>query len=54
MFEEGCNIVKDAQMVEFFLNLPCLNDPGKKPLNYKYLAKQQVEDKNLQQMATRM
>ena len=47
LFEQGCNIVQDAQMLECFLNLPCLNDPGSNPLNYKYLAKQQVEDKKL-------
>ena len=34
MFEQGCNIVQDAQMLECFLNLPHLNDHGKNPLNY--------------------
>ena len=53
MFEKGCNIVQDAQMLELFLNLPNINDPGNNPLNYKYLAKQKVEDEKLQQMATR-
>ena len=48
--EQGCNIVQDAQMLECFLNLPCLNDHGNNPLNYKYLAKQQVEDEKLQQL----
>ena len=38
-------------MLECFLNLPCLVDPGNNPLNYKYLAEQQVEDEKLQQMA---
>ena len=28
VFEQGCNIVQDAQMLEFFLNLPCLKEPG--------------------------
>ena len=50
--EKGCNIVQDAQMLECFLNLPHLNDHGNNPLNYKYLAKQQVEDEKLQQLAT--
>ena len=49
--EQGCNIVKDSQMIECFLNLPLLNYHGNNPLNYKYLAKQQVEDEKLQQMA---
>ena len=44
VLEQGCNIVQDAQMLECFLNLPRLNDQGDNPLNYKYLAKQQVED----------
>ena len=48
--EQGCNIVQDAQMLECFLNLPRLNDHGSNPLNYKYLAEQQVEDKKLQQL----
>ena len=38
-------------MLEFFLNLPLLNNHGDNPLNYKYLAEQQVEDKKLQQLA---
>ena len=49
--EQGCNIVQHAQMLECFLNLPCLNDHGDKPLNYKYLTEQQVEDDKLQQIA---
>ena len=53
MFEQGCDIVQDPQMKEFFMNLPRLNDPGNNPLNYKYLEKQQIEDEKLQQMATR-
>ena len=32
------------------LNLPHLNDHGNNMLNYKYLAKQQVEDKKLQEI----
>ena len=48
--EQGCDIVQDAKMLEFFLNLPRLNDHGNNPLNYKYLAKQQVEDEKLQQL----
>ena len=51
--EQGCNIVQDAQILECFLNLQHLNNHGNNPLNYKYLAKQQVEDKKLQQMAKR-
>ena len=50
-FEQGCNIVQDAQMLECFLNLPLLNDNGNNLINYKYLAKQQVEDEKLQQLA---
>ena len=42
--EQGCDIVQDAKMLECFLNLPRLNDHINNPLNYKYLAKQQVED----------
>ena len=53
VFEKGCNIVQDAQMIEWFLNLPFLNDPGNNLLNYKYLDEKQVEDEKLQQMATR-
>ena len=53
MFEQGCNIVQDAQILKCFLNLPCLNNTGKNLLNYKYLAKQQVEDKKLQQIYKR-
>ena len=53
VFEQGCNIVKDAQMLEYLMNLLCLNDPGNNPLNYDYLAEQQIEDEKLQQMATR-
>ena len=34
--EQGCDIVQDAQMLEFFLNVPPLNDHGDNPLNYKY------------------
>ena len=49
--EQGCDIFQDAQMLECFLNLPHLNDHGNNPLNYKYLAKQQVEDEKLQQLA---
>ena len=49
--EQGCNTVQDAQMLECFLNLPHLNDHGDNPLNYKYLAEQQVEDEKLQQLA---
>ena len=37
-------------MLECFLNLPCLNDHGNNPLNFKYLAKQQIEDEKLQQL----
>ena len=47
-FEQGRNIVQDSQMIECFLNLPCLYDPGKNTLNYEYLSKQQVEDEKLQ------
>ena len=47
-FEQGCNIVQDSQMIECFLNLPCLYDPSKNTLNYEYLSKQQVEDEKLQ------
>ena len=43
VFEPGCDIVQDAKMLEFFLNLPCLNDPGNNQLNYNYLAKQQTQ-----------
>ena len=49
--EKGCNIVQDAQILEFFLNLPRLNDHGNNLLNYKYLAEQKFEDKKLQQLA---
>ena len=49
--EQVCNIVQDAQMLECFLNLPRLNNHGKNPLNYKYLAEQQIEDEKLQQLA---
>ena len=49
--EQGCNIVQDAQMLECFLNLPLLNNHGDNPLNYKYLAEPQLEDKKLQQLA---
>ena len=49
--EQGCNIVQDAQIPKCFLNLPHLNDHGNNPLNYKYLAEQQVEDEKLQQLA---
>ena len=52
-FEQGWDIVQDAQMLECFLNLPCLNDHGNNLLNYKFLAKQQVQEKKLQQMAKR-
>ena len=52
-FEQGCNIVQEAQMIECFLNLPSMNDPGMNPLNYGNLSKQQVEDEKLQQMATK-
>ena len=38
-------------MLVCFLILPRLNDHGDNPLNYKYLAEQQVEDKILQQLA---
>ena len=38
-------------MLEYFLNLTRLNDHGDNLLNYKYLAKQQVEEKKLQQLA---
>ena len=51
--EQGCDIVQDSQMLECFLNLPCLNDHGNNRLNYKYLAEQQVENEKLQQMAKR-
>ena len=51
--EQGCNIVQDAKMFECFLNLPRLNDHGNNLLNYKYLAKQQVEEETLQQLAKR-
>ena len=51
--EQGCNIVQDAQMLEWFLNLQHLNDLGKNPVNYEYFAKQQVQDEKLQQIATR-
>ena len=44
---------QDAQMLECFLNLPRLNDHGDNPLNYKYLAEQQLEDKKLQELAGR-
>ena len=36
--DQVCHIFQDAQMIECFLNLPHLNDPGNKPINYKYLA----------------
>ena len=49
--KQGWDIVQDAQMLECFLNLPCLNDHGNNPLNYKYLAKQQLEDEKLQHLA---
>ena len=49
--EQGCDIVQDAQILEFFLNLPRLNDHGNNPLNYKNLAEQQVKGKKLQQLA---
>ena len=49
--EQGCNILQDAQMLECFLNLPRLNGYSNNPLNYKYLAKQQVEEEKLQQLA---
>ena len=49
--EQGCDIVQDAQMLECFLNLTRLNDHGNNLLTYKYLAKQQVEDEKLQQLA---
>ena len=51
VFEQGCDILQDLQILEWFLNLPRLNDHGNNPLNYKYLAKQQVEDEKLQQLA---
>ena len=51
--EQGCDIVQDAQMLECFLNLPRLNDHDKNPLNYKYLAEQQLEVEKLQQMTNR-
>ena len=38
-------------MLKCFLNLPRLNDHGNNPLIYKYLAKKQVKDKKLQQLA---
>ena len=53
VFEQGCNIFQDAQMIECSLNLTHMNDPGNNLLNYKYLFEQQVEDKKLQKMATR-
>ena len=49
--EQDCNIFHDAQTLECFLNLPCLNDHGDNPLDNKYLSKQQVEDEKLQQLA---
>ena len=51
LFEQCCNIVQDSQMIKCFLNLPRLNDHHSNRLNYKYLAKQQVEDEKLQQLA---
>ena len=49
--DQGCNIVQDEKILECFMNLPHLNDHGDNPLNYKYLAKQQLEDEKLQQLA---
>ena len=49
--EQGCNIVQDAQMLECFLNLHCLNEHDDNLLNYKCLTEQQVEDEKLQQLA---
>ena len=40
-------------MLGFFLNLPRLNDHGDNPLNYKYLAEQQLEDEKLEELAKR-
>ena len=51
VFEQGCDIVQDAQILECFLNRPRLNDHSDNPLNYKYLTEQQVEEKKLQQFA---
>ena len=34
--EQGCNIVQDKQMLEWFLNLPCLNDLVNNLINDKY------------------
>ena len=49
--EQGYKIVWDEQIKKCFVNLLHPNDHGNNLLNYKYLAKQQVEDKKLQQMA---
>ena len=35
--EQECNIVQNAKILECFLKLPILNEPGKNPLNYGYL-----------------
>ena len=51
--DKGCDIIQDAYMLECFLNLPRLSDPGKNPLNYEYIAQQQLEDEKLQHMASK-
>ena len=51
--EQGWGIVQDAKMLEHFLNLPHLNDHSDNPLNYKYLAEQQLEDEKLQELGKR-
>ena len=49
VLEQGCNIVQVAQMLDCFLNLPSMNDPGKIHY-YGYLSKQKVKDNKLQQL----